>query len=100
LTKIIDQDRFAEYVGIHLTEVSPGYASANLDEAASFNGREMCRWSIFTLADFTFAAACNAFDILTSAINVKISFLRTSKGDQIRAVASEVSSTTSFVFTT
>lgn len=95
LTKIIDQDRFAEYVGINLTEVTHGYASANLElKPHHFNGAGNVQGGvIFTLADFTFAAACNAHDILTSAINVSISFMRAPKGNQIRAVASEVSST-------
>ena len=71
-------DRFAALLGIELLETAHGKAKAKLvinDE--HLNAVNIVQGGvIFTLADFTFAAAANSYGKVAMAINVNISFLK------------------------
>jgi len=60
LRKFFTKDRFAEYVGIELIELSAGKAKVQLKiEKKHLNGVDLVHGgTIFSLADFAFAVAC------------------------------------------
>lgn len=93
LTKLMENDRFATFVGIDLLEVQPGYAVAKMDITEKhLNGVDIIQGgAIFTLADFAFAAAANAYGQITVAINANISYFKAIKGGSLTAEAREVS---------
>jgi acyl-CoA thioesterase len=74
--KIIRNDRYAVHSGIELTEVRPGYAKAEMKiKDYHLNaGNVVQGGAIFTLADFAFAAAANAYGNLTLSIQTSIYF--------------------------
>ena len=86
-------DKFAEYLGIELVDVSEGEAIAKMVvEKEHFNGINTVHGgAIFTLADFTFAVAANSHGRVTVAINVSISFMKAVTHGTLTAVAREVS---------
>lgn len=94
ITKLMEKDRFAAYVGIELVEVQPGYAVAKMViTERHLNGVDIIQGgAIFTLADFAFAAASNAYGQITVALNSNISYFKASKGESLIAEAREVSS--------
>lgn len=47
--------------------------------------------ALFTLADFTFAAAANSYENVTVAINANISFMKAAKSGVLTAEAREIS---------
>lgn len=63
----VKKDKFASYVGIELLEVGDGYAEAQMEITDNhLNGVNILHGgAIFTLADYTFAAASN-FELLSS----------------------------------
>jgi acyl-CoA thioesterase len=93
--RIVEKDRFAQYTGIKLVEVKPGYAKASLEvEEKHLNGAGFVQGGvIFTLADFAFAAACNEGRNPTLGINAAISYIKGPKGRVITAEAKEISAT-------
>lgn len=86
-------DKFAEYLGIELVEVSEGEAIAKMAvKKEHHNGINTVHGgAIFTLADFTFAVAANSHGRVTVAINVSISFMKAVTHGTLTAVAREVS---------
>jgi acyl-CoA thioesterase len=92
--KSIKNDRFARLAGIELVKVDPGYALARMTiEDKHLNGVDLVHGgAIFTLADYAFAAACNAGGRPTVGINASISFIKTPRGKTLTAEAKEVSS--------
>jgi len=94
LIKLMENDRFAAFVGIELVKVQPGYAVAKMNISEKhLNGVDIIQGgAIFTLADFAFAAAANACGQITVAINANISFYKASNGKSLIAEAKEVSS--------
>lgn len=94
MTKLIDKDRFAKYIGIKLVEIDAGYALAQMEITENhLNGVGIVQGgAIFTLADFAFAAAANAKEPVTLAINANISFFKPPQGQFIMAEAKKVSS--------
>lgn len=91
--ELMENDRFAMFVGIKLIKVEPGYAIAELDISEKhLNGVDIIQGgTIFTLADFAFAAASNACGQITVAINANISYYKASNGKTLIAEAKEVS---------
>lgn len=87
------KDLFAKYVGVEITEVSPGMAKAVLkSEEKHMNGvRRIQGGAIFTLADTAFAAASNSHGTVAVAINAHISFLKGAGIGTLTAEAKEVS---------
>ena len=55
------------------------------------NGHDLCHGGyIFTLADSTFAFACNTYDVVTVAQHCEVTFLNAGKlGDRLTARAQE-----------
>ena len=86
-------DKFAAFVGIQLTGVGPGRASARLELGERhLNGVGSVQGgAIFTLADFVFAAASNSRGVPTVGLNVTISYYRSPRGKVLTAEASEIS---------
>jgi acyl-CoA thioesterase len=86
-------DKFAEYVGIELLEVSEGKAKAKMEiKEHHLNGIKTVHGAaIFTLADLVFAVASNSHGTIAMGINVSISYLKAVKAGTLFAEAKEVS---------
>ncbi|MEA2061080.1 MAG: PaaI family thioesterase [Thermodesulfobacteriota bacterium] len=93
LIKNVKNDKFAAFVGIRLVKVSPGYALTELElNENHLNGVNMVQGGvIFTLADYAFAAACNAAGCPTIGLSTTISYYRPPTGRKIKAEAKEIS---------
>ncbi|MBK5969725.1 MULTISPECIES: PaaI family thioesterase [Thiorhodovibrio] len=74
--KYFSGDRFAEYLGIELLEVSPGRARAKLAiDERHLNGVGIVHGgAIFALADLAFAVASNSHGQIALGINVSIAY--------------------------
>jgi acyl-CoA thioesterase len=81
---MVESDACSRALGLELLEVRPGYARMQMNVRADFlNGHGICHGGmIFTLADSTFAFACNSYNINTVAAGCSIEFLRAVKGDE------------------
>jgi acyl-CoA thioesterase len=90
-----EADACSRALGLELKEVRPGYARMQMNVRDDFlNGHGICHGGlIFTLADSTFAFACNSYNINTVAAGCSIEFLRAVKGDRLSAEAAEQSLT-------
>jgi acyl-CoA thioesterase len=93
MMQYINNDRFAEFVGIKLVEVAPGYAKTQMEITDKhLNGVNVVHGgAIFTLADYAFAAASNSKGFVTLAINVNITYFKAPKGKVLVAEAKEIS---------
>ncbi|KUZ74268.1 hydroxyphenylacetyl-CoA thioesterase PaaI [Burkholderia ubonensis] len=80
-----DADTCSRALGMELAEVRPGYARMRMPVRADFlNGHQICHGGlIFTLADSTFAFACNSYNLNTVAAGCSIEFLRPVHGGDI-----------------
>jgi acyl-CoA thioesterase len=78
-------DACSRALGLELLEVRPGYALLRMAVRADFlNGHQICHGGlIFTLADSTFAFACNSYNINTVASGCSIEFLRPVPGGDV-----------------
>ena len=78
-------DRCSKALGFELLEVRPGYARMRMTVRDDFlNGHEICHGGlIFTLADSTFAFACNSYNVNTVASGCSIEFLRPVPGGDV-----------------
>ncbi len=85
-------DRFAIENGIEITEARQGYARCTCSIAPKHlnAGGTVQGGMLFTLGDFTFAAAANAGGIATVTLDSSISFHRPAKGKKLIAIAQEV----------
>jgi len=94
MVNIIENDRFADYVGIRLVKAEPGYALAELEVSEKhLNGVDMVQGgAIFTLADYAFAAAVNSKTPVTVAVQASISFFKSPRGRLLKAEARELAS--------
>jgi acyl-CoA thioesterase len=70
------RDKFAAACGIKLIECYPGYAKTEVNIASKhLNGADVVHGGLlFTLADFAFAAAANAYGYVTLAVSNSISY--------------------------
>jgi acyl-CoA thioesterase len=86
-------DQFAARCGIELVSVSEGQARARMTLAPHhWNALGIVQGgAIFTLADYTFAAASNSYGTVAVAINVSISFIKSAKAGVLWAEAVETS---------
>jgi len=86
-------DKFAEYVGIELLEVSEGQAKARLKvDDRHLNGVGLTHGAaIFTLADLVFAVASNSHGRVAVSINASIAYLKAIRDGILFAEAREVS---------
>lgn len=93
LKEFFQRDRFAAHSGMELLEITPGGAKTKMGiKECHLNGlRTVHGGAIFTLADFTFAAACNSHGTVAVALNVNISFVKAVGTGTLYAEAREVS---------
>jgi acyl-CoA thioesterase len=80
-----DTDRCSQWLGMSLEEVRPGYARMRMPVRPEFlNGLGICHGGLmFTLADSTFAFACNSHNVPTVAAGCSIEFLASVEGDDV-----------------
>lgn len=93
LSKRLNDDPFARFLGVSIDRVDPGYASCSLIiKEHMFNFLGVVHGGlIFCLADVAFSAAGNADHLPSYALDVSGSFLKTAKlGDVIRAEATRI----------
>ena len=90
--RCLANDQFAKLAGIELLTVTPGAARARMplrphhcNALGTVHGG-----AIFTLADFTFAAACNSHGTVAVALNVSITFMKAATTGTLWAEAHEV----------
>jgi acyl-CoA thioesterase len=90
------QDRASQMMGMRIIQVGPGRAQLTMTVRADMlNGHATCHGGfIFTLADSTFAFACNSNNHTTVASGAAIDFVAPAReGDVLTAVAEERSAT-------
>ena len=87
-----NHDQFATHLGIKLISVSAGSAKAEMQiQDFHLNSAKVVHGgAIFTLADFVFAAASNAYGKIALAINVNINYIKAATSGKIFAEATEV----------
>jgi len=82
------EDRCSAWLGMRLEEVRPGYARVSMAVIETMvNGHDLCHGGmIFTLADTTFAYACNSHNQRAVAAGCAIEFLAPAHlGDELTA---------------
>lgn len=88
------EDRSSQGLGIEIVEIASGRATLTMTVLPHMvNGHSITHGGyIFTLADSTFAFACNTHNDRAVAAHCSISFIRPSKlGDRLVARAREIS---------
>jgi len=86
-------DNASKHMGMKLEHIAAGTATMSMRvQDFMTNGHDICHGGfVFTLADSTFAFACNAYNQNAVAQHCAVSFLLPVKaGDTLTAVASEV----------
>jgi acyl-CoA thioesterase len=93
IRQCFQNDRFSAGAGIELLTVAPGHATAKMTlSRGHFNGLGTVHGgAIFTLGDFTFAAAANSHGTVAVAINANITFMKAAMTGTLWAEAKEVS---------
>jgi acyl-CoA thioesterase len=93
LKRIFKQDQFAAHAGVELLTAGPGHATAKMSlQPRHLNGLKTVHGgAIFTLADFTFAAACNSYGTMAVALDVSIVFIKAATTGTLWAEAREAS---------
>jgi acyl-CoA thioesterase len=92
---MLSRDRASQALGIVLEEARPGYARTSMTVGEEMvNGHAIAHGGVtFTLADSTFAFACNSRDEPNVALQASISYVAAAKlGDRLVAEAQERSS--------
>jgi acyl-CoA thioesterase len=86
------RDNATQALGIQIIDVGPGLARMQMRVRPDMlNGHAMCHGGfIFTLADSTFAFACNSYNLQTVAAGCTIEFLAPAlEGEILEACATE-----------
>ncbi len=93
IKEFLKNDRFAAFLGIELLEAVDGMAKAKLEiKEEHLNMISIAHGgAIFSLADYTFAAASNSHGNIAVAINASISFIKAAGKGTLIAEAFEVS---------
>ncbi|WP_224014288.1 hydroxyphenylacetyl-CoA thioesterase PaaI [Paraburkholderia tropica] len=80
-----EADGCSRALGMELLDVRAGYARLRMAVRPEFlNGHQICHGGlIFTLADSTFAFACNSYNLNTVASGCSIEFLRPVQPDDV-----------------
>ncbi len=94
LAKFLEKDLFVNSIGITLTEIGKGTAAAQLTVTPGHcNAAENIQGGVvFTLADFTFAAAANSHMKIAVTLNASIQYIKgVSAGAVLYAKAKEIS---------
>jgi len=87
-----DADRASRHLGIDITDVAPGRATATMTVTDDMvNGHDIGHGGyVFTVADTAFAFACNTYNEVTVAAGADINFISpVTAGDQLIAIAVE-----------
>ena len=90
---MLENDSATKYVGIRLDKIGPGFAKMSMKvDLHHLNGHNICHGGfIFTLADSTFAFACNSYNEITVAQFNTINFIETAEvGELLIATAEEI----------
>lgn len=89
----LKNDAFANLLGIQLVEVCNGKAKTKLEiKDEHLNAVQIAHGGIiFSLADFTLAAAANSYGNIAVSIQASIHFLNAAKKGMIYAEAKEIS---------
>jgi acyl-CoA thioesterase len=88
------QDTASRHLGMKIEQVAPGFAVLSMPVADFMtNGIGICHGGyIFTLADSTFAFACNSYNQIAVAQQASITFITPAqRGDRLTATARQVS---------
>jgi len=88
--KMFEADNASQALGIEILELSPGHAVASMVVGETMvNGHGITHGGfVFTLADTTFAMACNGYDTPAVAARADIRFLTATRlGDTLVAEA-------------
>jgi acyl-CoA thioesterase len=91
---MLANDRATRWLGMQVREVGPGRAVIEMTvKDEMLNGHDICHGGLIaTLADSTFAFACNAYNELTVASGFAIDLLAPGRlGDVLTATCTEVS---------
>lgn len=85
-------DRFAAHNRMRLLSVDLGKAVAEMDvtEHHLNSVGVLHGGAMFTLADFAFAAACNAQGMVSLAVNASMNFVRAVRQGTVRAVCQQM----------
>ena len=89
---MFERDTASHALGMRLAGVAPGHAEVAMTVRADMlNGHAICHGGfIFTLADSSFAYACNSYNLNTVASGGAIDFLAPAReGDVLTAIAQE-----------
>ncbi|HDR8967728.1 TPA: hydroxyphenylacetyl-CoA thioesterase PaaI [Burkholderia vietnamiensis] len=80
-----EADACSRAFGMEIAEVRAGYARLHMRVRPEFlNGHQTCHGGIiFTLADSTFAFACNSYNLNTVAAGCSIEYLRPVHGNDV-----------------
>ena len=93
LKRIFKSDKYAELSNIELLTAGPGRATAKMTlHPHHLNALKTVQGgAIFTLADFTFAVACNSHGTMAVALDVSIVFMKAATTGTLWAEAREAS---------
>jgi acyl-CoA thioesterase len=90
---IIQQDLFSQWLGIRIVEIREGYSKIKMTvRPEMMNGLGIVHGGIaFSLADSSFAFACNNRNQLSVALDTSINFIKpVHVGDELTAEATEM----------
>ncbi len=92
LARLMGHDKYAELTGLEVLRAKPGEVEVRLPVTEKIvNGRgNVHGGALFTLADYTAAAASNMFGTPTMATNGSISYLRAVRSGHVTAIAKTV----------
>jgi acyl-CoA thioesterase len=91
---MMEKDAASRSLGLHIDHIAPGRATLSMRVRSDMlNGHGICHGGfIFTLADSTFAFACNSYNRVTVAQQNQITYLIPGRpGDLLTAEACETS---------
>ena len=102
LSEYFERDRLARILDFNIDDASEGYASVSVDiDEKHLNGADMVHGgTMFALADFALAIACNYKGILSVSTNASISFMKAAAGKHLKAEARCVNETRKLGFYT
>ncbi|WP_068086640.1 hydroxyphenylacetyl-CoA thioesterase PaaI [Polycladidibacter stylochi] len=95
-TAMWSSDEASKWLGMKIERVAPGEATLSMTiESHHANGHGICHGGvIFSLADSTFAFACNSYNEQVVGQHANISYLSPGRlGDTLTATAKELSKT-------
>jgi acyl-CoA thioesterase len=88
----LDQEPFAQFLGMKLTEMGEGTATAEIDiKKHMLNSHGTVHGAIiFSLADYVFAAASNSYGKTSVGLSTNVNFMAPAKeGSTLTAIATE-----------